>query len=241
MKKNKTDNFIGFKDAIIKIEQQNQYTLKSINNELKPGSILGLLGLNSSGKTSLFKKIAGIENHFLKEGFKYYLDIIEKNKNSDISYLADIELLPSEIKVYETVNYFFDIMNSFNKNRALEDLKKLNFNLNLPIQSLSQGQKKALLFILTIYCKAAVYLFDEPFANLDIIMRNYVLEMLIGEISDKKIFIITTHELFELENIFSHIMILNDNTSSNIYEVEKIRENKSLNDFYMEAINVKNY
>lgn len=200
--------------------------LNNLCLEIPEGKVIGLLGLNGAGKTTLINIIAGIEN--------YSGDITPLKKN-DIAYMPCSNIFFHDMRIVDALNFYNDFY-SFDKASAEKQLLDMNIKHKQSIGSLSSGQFRFFNFTLTINRKAKLYLLDEPLTNLDIIFREKIVTDLISNFDDNKTFIISSHELNNLEPLFTHITILHNKQSSCLYDVEEVRKKKSLDEFYKEAV-----
>ena len=91
--------------------------LDGVNLTIKRGRIIGLLGPNGSGKTTLIKLING-----LLVPCSGSLQIVGKNPGVEtkkiVSYLPERTYLPDWMKISETIDYFADFYDDFDKNKA---------------------------------------------------------------------------------------------------------------------------
>lgn len=163
--------------------------------------------------------------------------MVEKENNYDVAYMSTDELIYPDLKLKEVIGFFKDFMPGFDSVRAADELARLDLDLKKTYRKLSMGQKRIVAFVMTICSNAKVYLFDEPLTNLDIIYRDYLIETLIKDICDDKVFLISSHELMELESVFSHVMILKGTKLGALVSTEEIRSGgQSIADFYKEAV-----
>ncbi|MBR1582122.1 MAG: ATP-binding cassette domain-containing protein, partial [Bacilli bacterium] len=143
------------------------------NLEIEENKITAILGPNGCGKTTLLKIIAGL--HFYEEG-----DVILDNKSvekipiqkRDLSYIAqDIALFP-HWSVFENIAYPL----RSHKVKAAEIFKKvediakefeIEHLLSRNPSELSLGQQQKVILARAIIRDAKLYLFDEPFSNID--------------------------------------------------------------------------
>lgn len=202
--------------------------LSNVGFDIPYGNIVGLLGLNGAGKSTLFNIIAG---------FIGYEGRIDGIKSTEVSYMSTDNLLFNDKTVKGMINFYKDFAPGFDYLQAFADFTLLKINIKKPIGQLSAGQKRIVSFVLAVNCKAKVYLFDEPLTNLDIIYRDFLIKRLISSIDESKIYLISSHELLELEPIFSHILIIRENELSPLYDVDEIRDGgQSVSQFYKEAV-----
>jgi len=77
-------------------------------------------------------------------------------------------------------------------------------------------------------------LFDEPLTNLDLRFREFVLNELINQMTEDKIFIIASHEIKEFDSLLSDFVILKNGKLSILYNSENVRKttNLSIEEFY---------
>lgn len=202
--------------------------LNDISFEFPYGNIIGVLGLNGAGKTTLFDIIAGFINYKGEVGKKYPYDV---------AYMSTNNMLIGHNTIQNMIEFYKDFMPEFDYKAATNDMKKLGLNLKKHSFKLSMGQKRIVSFVLAINCKSEIYLFDEPFTNLDIIYRDFLTKKLIEKIDENKVFLISSHELIELEDILSHITILHNAKLSVLKSVEDIRDGGiSISEYYKESV-----
>ena len=98
--------------------------LKDINLVIEPGKIIGLLGKNGTGKSTLIKLINDLLTP--SEG-----EILINGKNPGveskkiISYLPERTYLDKEMKVYEVIKYFEEFYDNFDSKKAIKLLKDI--------------------------------------------------------------------------------------------------------------------
>ena len=102
--------------------------LKDIDLTISSGKIIGLLGKNGTGKTTLIKLINDLltptTGEILFQGQK--IGIESKKK---ISYLPERTYLDKSMTIDDTLRFFSDFYDNFNENKARKLLKDLNLNL----------------------------------------------------------------------------------------------------------------
>ena len=123
--------------------------LTDVNLNLERGRIVGLLGPNGSGKTTMIKLINGLltpnSGSITVDGNK-----IGKESRIAVSYLPDKTYLPDWIKVNDIIKMFSDFYENFDPAKAMDMLSKLNINGNERLKTLSKGTKEKVQLILCL-------------------------------------------------------------------------------------------
>ena len=129
----------------------NVTALNDLNFELESGRIIGLLGPNGSGKTTLIKIICGLlqptSGSVTVEG-----NPIGVESKKVISYLPDTTYLGKAASVRETIDYFMDFYEDFDKDRAYDMLGKLGIDPGARLRTLSKGTREKVQLILVMIC-----------------------------------------------------------------------------------------
>lgn len=215
---------------------KNKKVLDNLNISFDKSKIIGILGPNGSGKTTLLKMIANISRIDSGEIFINGIKPSIETKKI-VSYLPDNNFINQNIKVVEMVNIYDTFFNDFDKEKAFKLLNKMNIDTNVLIPHLSKGNKEKLALILILSRKAKVYILDEPIAGVDIVTRDQILELIVENIFEDSLVLITTHLIRDIEKIFDEVCFLKNGKIETIFNVEEIRENKqkTIEEFYKET------
>lgn len=139
----------------------NKQVLNNINLSIPKGKIIGLLGKNGMGKTTLIKLI----NDLLTPTSGEVLINGEKpgvNSKKNISYLPERTYLDKNMNVSQIITFFNEFYDNFNEEKAIKLLKDLDLDINLKINKMSKGMQEKLQLILVISREAELYILDEP-------------------------------------------------------------------------------
>ena len=210
--------------------------LNHINLTLKSGRIIGLLGPNGSGKTTMIKLINGLltptEGQVLIDGMTPGV----KTK-SIVSYLPERTYLDQSMRITEAIEYFEDFYRDFDRKRALQMLKKVHLEPSARIKTLSKGNKEKVQLILVMSRRAKLYCLDEPIAGVDPAARDYILSTIIGNYEPDATILLSTHLITDVENILDEVVFIKDGHITMQEEVETIRckEGKSVDDLFREV------
>lgn len=196
--------------------------LQNINLKIEKGKIYGLLGPNGSGKTTIIKLI----NDLLTQNSG---EILINNKKPGIeskkiiSYLPERTYLNMNIKVSELLSFFEDFYEDFDKNKAIELLKKLDINVNDKLKTMSKGTKEKVQLIVVMSRKADLYILDEPIGGVDPAGRDYILETILNNFNDGASIIISTHLIADIEKILDDVIFINKGKITLTGNAEDIR------------------
>lgn len=182
---------------------------ENFNFNLASGNICGLLGKNGAGKTTLLKILCGLL--FPEKGTCEVLHAVPQNRPP--SFLEELYFIPEEFYVPPiTINDYKklygpfyrkfdqDLFNQYIKNFDLSPEKKLS--------ELSYGQKKKFIITFGVATNCNLLLLDEPTNGLDIPSKSIFRKLLAEAIAPEKTFIISTHQIREIENLIDPIVIL---------------------------------
>ena len=177
----------------------------SLSLELPKGSIVGLLGRNGEGKTTLLKLLYG--QLLRRQG---ELKVLEADpKHRAVSFLQQVYLLPEEFRVPRS---FFDISAPFYPNydeavaKELIDIFGLQWDMNL--KKISQGQKKKALIAFALSLRVPLLLLDEPTNGLDIPSKGEFRRAVARYTSDEQTILISTHQVRDLEQLIDRVLIM---------------------------------
>ncbi len=192
---------------ITKAYRKGVNVLYNMNLEIPKGRIVGLLGPNGCGKSTLIKMIAGVLQATSGEIFVDGLPIGEDSK-ALVSYLPERTYFSNAMRVSELVEYFAEFYTDFNRERAFALLSDLGIDPAANLKSLSKGTKEKVQLILVMSRNARLYLLDEPIAGVDPAAREYILGTIISNYNPEATVIITTHLITDVEQVLDEFVFL---------------------------------
>ncbi|MDN5247575.1 MAG: ABC transporter ATP-binding protein [Wolbachia endosymbiont of Tyrophagus putrescentiae] len=195
----------------------NDFALSNVNIQVKKGSVVCLLGHSGCGKSTLLKLIAGIEKP--KSGSIIVNDkVIANSKMSVAIEDRNIGLIFQHPALFPhktvTENVIFAIKNSAKKEKydlALEILTLLNIGKykHAYPSSLSGGQQQLVAIARVIAQNPDVVLLDEPFSNLDVLLKSQVRKYILSLFKKKNIpVLMVTHDPQEASEVADFIYMM---------------------------------
>lgn len=181
--------------------------LQNFNLTLPAGKIIGLLGPNGCGKSTLIKMIAGILQPTSGE-IRVCGEPVGEKTCAMISYLPERTYFTPSMKVSDVVDYFDDFYEDFDKNRAIGLLTDLGIKLTSTLKTLSKGTKEKVQLILVMSRQAKLYLLDEPIAGVDPAAREYILSTIVSNYNPEATIIITTHLITDVEQVLDDFLFI---------------------------------
>lgn len=191
-------------------EYNGRPVLKGLDFEVYAGQIIGILGMNAAGKTTLFKSLLGVTPH---EGL-VKIDGISNN-TSATSVLWVPNGMEDDMTVKENMRYYFALYG-----RRWDQYEARNLISQFGIGStwdtsfkfLSTGQRRKLAIMRTfIKQNVSLYLMDQPTSGLDILSQNRFVQILRKRLKQARgCALVITHNAQDLQRRVDRILVLNE-------------------------------
>lgn len=183
--------------------------LRRIDLDLPMGSVVGLLGRNGEGKSTLLKTLCG--QLFPTAGTIDVLGFCPKSRQ--VSFLQQVYFLPEEVQVPAiTIGRYFDLFAplypSYDPAIGEELLANFQLSREMNLGKISQGQKKKALIAFALSLQVPLLLLDEPTNGLDIPSKGEFRRAVARYTSERQTIIISTHQVRDLEQLIDRLMIL---------------------------------
>jgi len=215
-----------------------QTVFKDISFNLAGSEIIVLTGPSGCGKTTLLRTIAGFEN--IDSG-KIVIDEMEASTPDLIvePYKRNLSMIFQDLALWPHMNVekhiTFSLKNKTMSKKTIQlktqeilcDFKLEGYNKKYPTQ-LSGGEKQRLAIARALASKAKYLLMDEPFNNLDIILKDDLNEFL-NKIKDnyKMGILYVTHHFEEILEIADKIAIMQDSKIVHFGSIQKLPINSN--------------
>ncbi|MCE7992618.1 MAG: ABC transporter ATP-binding protein [Roseivirga sp.] len=192
--------------------------LSDIHLSLADGEVLGVLGRNGSGKSSLFKLMFGLAT---AESFHLRVDGVRRKNIYDqglLQYLPQVDFLPGSFKLHHAMDLFK--LGSSTKNRILNMLQETGMKR---VYELSGGKRRLFEASMLLFSKSPFLILDEPFTGLTPIVVDQLSE-LIREVSSEKGIIVTDHLYKSVLPISDRLMLMTAGTLKPVNGLEDLED-----------------
>jgi len=184
--------------------------LRGVDMTIYEGQIVGLLGPNASGKTTLLKTIAGLLQP--SDGQIQYFGGAAPGPDArlTVSFCPDALTFPRWMRIRDAFTFYKDMYPDFKQERAdeLARILDLRDNMSASVRSLSKGMKERLALALTFSRETRLYLLDEPLDGIDPVGKTLVIEAILAMQPDGASTLISTHLVKDIERIFASVYFL---------------------------------
>ena len=211
--------------------------LRKTTFTLPAGRLVGLMGPNASGKTTMFNIISGLTK--FREG-SVAIDGVPVGvaSRSLVSYMPDKNFLYSYMKVKDALGFYKDFFPDFDEKRAEELCNSLGLEKDEKVNKMSKGTIEKFLLLLTLSRKTKLYLLDEPLGGVDPLAKTKIIDTILSQFAGKdSTIILSTHLLKDIEKLFDYALFLKDGEIVKSGEADALRQeyNKTLEEIYVEV------
>jgi ABC-2 type transport system ATP-binding protein len=185
--------------------------LDGVSLSVERGRIVGLIGPNGAGKTTALKAILGLtpfggELRVLGLDPRAQRDALMR----DVCFMADVAVLPRWLRVSQALSFCAGVHPRFDRSIAESFLRKTDIHMTSRVRELSKGMVTQLHLALIMAIDARLLVLDEPTLGLDLLYRRKFYDTLVNDYFDKeRTILLTTHQVEEVENLFSDVIFLN--------------------------------
>lgn len=227
-------------EQLITVENLHKsYGRKTVLDEVsftaQPGQIIGLLGPNGCGKTTLIKILTGL--------IKDHTGTVRINNEepgayskSIVAYLPEKTYLPDWMRPVDAINYFADFYKDFDKDKAIAMVSRFGLDMKQRVKTMSKGQQEKLRLLLVICRNAQLFILDEPLGGVDPAARAKILDLILENRAASSTVLISTHLIGDVEYIFDRVLMIKEGHLIVNKHVNELRESgKSVEEVFKEV------
>jgi ABC-2 type transport system ATP-binding protein len=196
--------------GLVKRYSGGKTAVAGVNFTVGAGRIVGLIGRNGAGKTTVIKSILGLTPY---EG---QLKVLGRDPATerdelmrDVSFIADVAVLPKWLKVQQALDYVAAVHPAFDRARAEAFLATTDVKATHKVRQLSKGMVTQLHLALVLAIRARLLVLDEPTLGLDLLVRRRFYDTLLNDYMDEeRTILVTTHQVEEIEQLLTDVLFI---------------------------------
>ncbi|MBQ7828067.1 MAG: ABC transporter ATP-binding protein [Clostridia bacterium] len=197
--------------------------LDNVDLTIPRGRIVGLLGKNGMGKSTLIKLINDLltptAGEILVEGRPVGVD-----SKKIISYLPERISLDKSMTVNKVIQYYSDFYDNFDADKARRLLGDLDLDPTQKLSKMSKGMQEKVQLVLVMSRKAKLYILDEPMGGVDPATRDYILDTILTNFDEGASVLISTHLIGDIERILDEVIFIDKGKIVLTGDSDEIRE-----------------
>ena len=181
--------------------------LTGLEMTARSGQIVGLLGENGCGKTTLLKILAGV-----LAGYSGHVSIAGHAPGPEskalVSFLPDTSFLPDSARVSYCLDLYSDFFVDFQREKARDLIGFFGLSESTRLKEMSKGMREKVQISLAMSRDARVFLLDEPISGVDPAARQLILDGMLRSLDEDSLLLISTHLVHDLEPLLDGVVMM---------------------------------
>ncbi len=221
----------------------NKPVLHGITLDVKPGEMVGLIGLNGAGKSTAIKHILGLmrphEGTIMVNGADLQRDA--PRYKSNFAYVPEAPSLYEEMTVLEHLKfsamvYGLEQKQFEQRSRRLLEQFQMGEQQHVFSRHLSKGMKQKVMIMCAFLVQPALYLIDEPFLGLDPLGIRTLLEQMVAMKREGASILLSSHILSMIESYCDRFILLHKGRILAAGTLQDIRQQAEMPDATLEQL-----
>lgn len=223
--------------------------VNGIDLVVEKGDVFGLLGPNGSGKSTTIKMVLGLLAPTGGSVKIFGMPPRSRAARARLGYLPELSYLHPFLTARETVMYYAglsDLDRRTAKARTAELIEQVGLagNANRPVGGFSKGMARRVAFASALVSRPELLILDEPTSGLDPIGTREVKELIRRLAAEGLTILVTSHQLFDMQDVCSRVAILSHGKVVGSGRVEDIvaaapDKRHALEDYFVERLGIK--
>ena len=206
---------------------RTQTAIDDFSVTLKAGRIIGLMGANGCGKTSLLKILAGVLADW--EGT---VDICGAPPGvatkAHVAFLPTADFLDPKLTPASAIDLYQRFFADFDARKAHDMVTFFDLPKDRQLKEMSKGMGEKLQIALVMSRKARIYLLDEPISGVDPAARDLILNGILKDFNEDALMLISTHLIADVETIVDEVIFMKDGRLLLHENADDLRQERSM-------------
>lgn len=226
--------------------------VKNISFTLNDSTVLGIVGRNGAGKSTIFRMILNLIEPTEGE-IKFNNTSINNDILNRFGYLPEEGSLLPQFSVIDICEYYGSLKLMSKEditNNLIKWLKEFNLldYMNVKVKKLSKGNRQKIQFIISVLHDPDFIILDEPFSGLDPVSVEELEKAILKLKAEGKTIIFSSHIMAHVENLCDELLLINHGEALLQGKLNEIITNysingqpaSSLNDIFIDKVGVAN-
>ncbi|AMK73712.1 MULTISPECIES: ABC transporter ATP-binding protein [Bacillus] len=223
--------------------KRNKMANHNISFQIDKGEIVGLVGLNGAGKSTIIKHILGIlkptEGRVTLDGVSLRDD--PSYFRPRISYIPEVPQLYQELTLWEHLEFTasaYKMKREKFELKAAELLKKFRMEkkINDYPQTFSKGMQQKVMILCAFLVEAVFFIIDEPFVGLDPLAIDTLIDLMVEMKQRGMGILVSTHILTMAEKYCDRVVFLHEGKVKVQGTIQEIQDQMKMNDVSLEEM-----
>lgn len=194
----------------LSLAYRDRVVVEDFDLALETGRVLGLIGRNGAGKTSLIDALLGFMPH---QGALSVLGHDPWRRRDAVmrqtAFVSDVAVLPRWLTVANAIDYVAGVQPRFDRAKAETLLARTTIERKTKVRHLSKGMVTQLHLALAMATDCRLLVLDEPTLGLDLVYRKAFYDALLGDFcDDARSVVVATHQVEEIEHVLTDFVFL---------------------------------
>ena len=217
-------------ETVLQVKQLSRdKAVKNATFSVNKGEVLGISGLVGSGRTELFRLIAGLDKptsgeisvygkpiklHDVQQAIEQGIGLVPEDRKKE-GILRDrsvaINMAMPTLKKFTNVTYMIDNKQLHNTAyNIMSDLNLRPLEVQRPIGTLSGGNQQKVIIGRWLAAETEIFLFDEPTRGIDIGAKSEIYEVIEKLAQNGKVILVISSEMPEIIRISDRVLVMRE-------------------------------
>ena len=214
--------------------------VNDVSFAVQPGSIMGIIGQNGSGKTTIFRMILNFLNLEPGASIEWQGQPMSSQVYYTVGYLPEERGLYDKMTIEDQIVFFAELR-GMKKAQVLEKIDYWMEKFDVrgkrsdKIKSLSKGNQQKVQLIATLIHEPKLMILDEPFSGLDPVNADLLKQGILELKAKGSSIIFSSHNMNNVEEICDHLVMIHYGKQVLSGTVDEVKESFGRTRIFLES------